>query len=75
LDGNRSQRKALERERWAEAPAEAQTIKLADAFENAQDIRAHDPGFANVYLAEMRRLPVLNKGNDRLRGMLERVLS
>lgn len=75
-DGNRASRKKLERERWAGAPAAAQTIKLADALDNAQDILLHDPDFAKVYIAEMRLLlSVLDQGNERLRGMLERVLA
>lgn len=74
-DGNRNYRKFKERERWATAPAEAQTIKLADAYDNAQDILAHDKDFAKVYLAEMRLLmPILDRGHERLRSMLSEVL-
>src|SRR5271156_6128803 len=63
-DGNRATRKAMERERWAYAPVAAKTIKLADAFDNAQDIMANDPAFAKVYLAEMRLLlPMLAAGD------------
>jgi (p)ppGpp synthase/HD superfamily hydrolase len=74
-DGNRAVRKAMERERWSGAPPAAQTIKLADAFDNARDILEHDPGFAKVYIAEMRLLlPFLDRGNERLREMLKGVL-
>lgn len=75
-DGNRALRKSKERERWSGAPPAAQTIKLADAFDNAQDILANDADFAKVYLAEMRLLlPILNQGNERLRNMLAKVLA
>ena len=74
-DGNRAMRKKMERERWAAAPAAAQTIKLADAFDNARDILEHDSDFAKVYIAEMRLLlPILDKGHERLREMLKGVL-
>lgn len=75
-DGNRAKRKAIERERWAGAPPAAQTIKLADAYDNARDILENDPDFTKVYIAEMRLLlPILDKGHERLREMLKGVLS
>lgn len=74
-DGNRATRKAFERERWGKAPIEAQTIKLADAIDNARDITAHDRGFAKVYLAEMRLLlPNLRYGSARLQSILVEIL-
>lgn len=75
-DGNRAKRKAIERERWAGAPPAAQTIKLADAYDNARGILEHDPDFAKVYVAEMRLLmPHLSGGHPRLQEMLEKVLT
>jgi (p)ppGpp synthase/HD superfamily hydrolase len=63
-DGNRAHRKAVDREHTAQAPAEAQTIKLADLISNSRSIMAHDPKFAEVYLAEKRLLlQVLTKGD------------
>jgi (p)ppGpp synthase/HD superfamily hydrolase len=63
-DGNRATRKAIDRAHTAEAPAEAQTIKLADLISNSRSIMAHDPEFAKVYLAEKRLLlQVLTKGD------------
>lgn len=55
-DGNREQRKALDRAHSARAPAEAQTIKVADMIDNASTIIVHDPGFAKVYMREKKLL-------------------
>lgn len=55
-DGNRSTRRALDRQHSAAAPAEAQTVKVADLISNTRSIVAHDPGFAKVYLEEKRLL-------------------
>jgi (p)ppGpp synthase/HD superfamily hydrolase len=66
-DGNRAHRKAIDRAHTADAPAEAQTIKLADLISNSRSIMAHDPEFAKVYLAEKRLLlQVLTKGDGGL---------
>lgn len=53
---NRAARKAMTRERYAIAPAEAQTIKCADIISNTSTITQHDPDFAVVYLSEVRAL-------------------
>ncbi len=66
-DGNRAKRKAIDREHTAQAPAEAQTIKLADLISNSRSITEHDPEFAKVYLEEKRLLlEVLTKGDPGL---------
>lgn len=63
-DGNRAHRKAVDREHTARAPAEAQTIKLADLISNSKSIMEHDPAFAKTYLEEKRLLlEVLTKGD------------
>jgi (p)ppGpp synthase/HD superfamily hydrolase len=63
-DGNRATRKAIDREHTAQAPAEAQTIKLADLISNSRSIMEHDPEFAKTYLAEKRMLlEVMTKGD------------
>ena len=68
-DGPRWYRKKLDREHSAQAPAEAQTVKLADLISNSKSIMAHDPKFAKVYLEEKRQLlQVLTKGD---RGLYE----
>ena len=66
-DGNRSTRKALDRQHSAAAPAAAQTVKVADLISNTRSIVAHDPGFAKVYLEEKRLLlEVLTKADPTL---------
>jgi (p)ppGpp synthase/HD superfamily hydrolase len=63
-DGPRWYRKKMDREHTAEAPAEAQTIKLADLISNSKSIMAHDPKFAKVYLEEKRLLlDVMTRGD------------
>lgn len=69
-DGNRSTRKALDRQHSAAAPAAAQTIKVADLISNTRSIVAHDPGFAKVYLEEKRLLlEVLTRADPTLLTM------
>ena len=66
-DGNRAHRKAVDRAHSAEAPAEAQTIKLADLISNSKSIVQHDPAFAKTYLEEKRMLlEVMTKGDPTL---------
>jgi (p)ppGpp synthase/HD superfamily hydrolase len=66
-DGNRERRKELDRLHIANAPDEAQTIKLADLISNTRSITAHDPNFAKVYLNEKRLLlEVLTRGDASL---------
>ena len=71
--GNRAQRKAVDRAHTAAAPAEAQTVKLADLISNTRSIVAHDPKFADVYLAEKRLLlEVMHRGDSTLMEMARR---
>lgn len=66
--GNRAARKAIDRRHLSQAPAEAQTIKLADLISNTNSIVQHDPKFAVTYLEEKRLLlEVLTRGNSELR--------
>lgn len=66
-DGNRAARKAIDREHLARAPADAQTVKLADLISNTRSIVQHDPSFAVVYLKEKQQLlEVLTSGNPNL---------
>lgn len=70
--GNRAARKAVDRAHTAAAPAEAQTIKLADLISNTRSIAAHDPKFAETYLAEKRLLlEVMHKGDATLLQMAQ----
>ena len=65
--GNRAARKAVDRAHSAAAPAEAQTVKLADLISNTRSIMAHDEKFAKTYLEEKRLLlEVMTKGDATL---------
>lgn len=65
--GNRAIRKAIDRAHTAMAPAEAQTVKLADLISNTRSILAQDVAFAKVYLEEKRLLlEVMTKGDTTL---------
>jgi (p)ppGpp synthase/HD superfamily hydrolase len=65
--GNRATRKAIDRAHSAMAPAEAQTIKLADLISNTRSIMEHDEKFARTYLEEKRMLlAVMTKGDATL---------
>jgi (p)ppGpp synthase/HD superfamily hydrolase len=67
--GNRAVRKAIDREHSANAPAAAQTVKLADLISNTRSIMEHDPAFAKIYLEEKRLLlEMLTKGDPVLMG-------
>jgi (p)ppGpp synthase/HD superfamily hydrolase len=55
-DGNRSTRKAMDRDHYAKASPLGQTIKISDLIDNADSIFEHDPDFARVYAHEMRAL-------------------
>lgn len=66
-DGNRITRKALDRQHTSEAPAKAQTIKLADLINNSESIEKHDKDFAVVFMKEMNLLlDVLTEGDKGL---------
>ena len=66
-DGNRAVRKAMDRAHSAAAPAEAQTVKLADLIANTRSIMKHDVAFAKTYLEEKRlMLDVMDKGDATL---------
>jgi (p)ppGpp synthase/HD superfamily hydrolase len=65
--GNRAVRKAIDRAHTAAAPAEAQTIKLADLISNTKSIVEHDPKFAKTYLEEKKLLlEVMTRGDAKL---------
>ena len=65
--GNRAARKAVDRAHTAMAPAQAQTVKLADLISNTKSIVEHDEKFAKTYLEEKRMLlEVMTKGDRTL---------
>jgi (p)ppGpp synthase/HD superfamily hydrolase len=51
-DGNRATRKAMDLAHYAAAPAEAQTVKIADMIHNTMSIKEHDPDFWVIYQKE-----------------------
>lgn len=55
-DGNRKTRKEIDLNHIIKAPTEAKIIKCADLISNAHSIVQHDPDFAKVFLAEMRKI-------------------
>ena len=66
-DGNRADRKAMDREHLTQAPADMQTVKLADVISNTRSIVDHGDGFARVYLREIAALlEVLSDGHPEL---------
>lgn len=66
-DGTREVRKAIDRAHTAQAPAEAQTIKLADLIDNTKTISKYDPDFWKVYRREkLLLLEVLTRGDRTL---------
>lgn len=66
-DGNRAERKAIDRQHSALCSSRAKTVKLADLINNLQDICKHDMRFAQTFLVEMgATLEVLDTGNQQL---------
>lgn len=63
-DGNRAVRKAIDRDHLAQAPPDAQTIKLADLIDNTKTIVARDLKLAKVYLREKAALLHILKNGD-----------
>lgn len=63
-DGNRSVRKAKDREHTASAGPRVQTIKYADCISNARSIKADDPDFWRLFKHEIKALlDVANEGD------------
>lgn len=74
-DGNREERKRIDRERWLDAPGKAKTIKLADLIDNTQSIVKFDPGFSKVYLREKALLmPFLTGGEQELWNFADKMI-
>ncbi len=75
-DGNRAERKAIDRAHLAQACGRAQTIKLADLIDNCQDITRHDSRFAGTFLEEMDALlEVLDKADPTLMKRARKTLA
>ena len=74
-DGNRAERKALDRAHTAKGDARVQTIKLADIIHNCQTVADCDPEFAKVYLEEKRKLlEVLQDGDADLLAAARKIV-
>lgn len=66
-DGNREQRKKIDREHTAKAEPDVKTIKLADLIHNSFSILNHDLKFSKTYLPEkVLLLEVLTEGDNTL---------
>lgn len=66
-DGNRAERKKMDREHSATGDADAQTIKVADLIDNTSTIVYFDENFGKVYLREKQLLlEVLTKADKKL---------
>lgn len=74
-DGNRKQRKAIDREHSAKADPRAKTVKLADIINNLSDLMDQDPGYAKVYVREKElQIQVLTEGHSELFRMAEELI-
>jgi len=74
-DGNREERKRIDREHVAKSSPLGATIKLADLIDNTSTIVRHDKGFARIYLAEKEMLlDVLAHGDADLYRRAKEVL-
>lgn len=74
-DGNRATRKAIDRAHTANAPREAQMIKVCDLMSNTRSIVAHDPDFAKVYIKEkIALLEAMTKIDPDLKSMAMKVI-
>lgn len=66
-DGNRKQRKEIDRIHLSKASDRGKLIKLADIIHNTQSIAMYDQKFAKIYKEEkLALLPHLREGNERL---------
>lgn len=61
---NRADRKAMDRAQLADAPPDAQTVKVADMIHNTASISQHDAKFWQVYREEKRLLLNVLHGAD-----------
>jgi (p)ppGpp synthase/HD superfamily hydrolase len=74
-DGNRRQRKAIDRQHTAQADPRAKTVKLADMIDNLTGIATLASGFAYIYLREKElQLQVLTEGHPELYKRVETII-
>lgn len=74
-DGNRAERKAIDRAHTAAADPRAKTVKLADLIDNLPDLAENDPGFARIYVKEKElQLALLKEGDRELWKRAEQIV-
>jgi (p)ppGpp synthase/HD superfamily hydrolase len=72
---DRAARKAAVLRQLANAPAAAQTVKLADIIDNIHSVAERDADFARSYMAEKRAaLAVLTQGDRTLRARAQAIV-
>lgn len=75
-EGDRIEKKNLDRQHCAKASPAAKTIKLADLIDNLRSLVTHDPDFAKTYLIEKRlMLAVLKEGDATLWRQVEHIIN
>ena len=75
-DGNREERKRIDREHYLTADSRGKTVKLADCLSNGKDIEKNDKNFSVVYFREIKLLlPYLKGGNKKLYLKLDKMIS
>lgn len=75
-DGNRSQRRQMDRDRIAKIHPDAKTIKLADIIHNTSTINIAPESFTALYMAEEREvLKVLTEGHPILYAQANQIIT
>ena len=75
-DGNREQRKRMERNKLQSSPHPVKTIKLADLLDNSESIIFYDKDFSKFFMKEVKLLlNVLKVGNEVIYKRLENVVN
>ena len=70
--GNRKERHRINLARHAAAPADVQTVKLADIMQNIPNINETDPSFARLFLREKAEAVEMLKNGDRVLWVMVR---
>jgi (p)ppGpp synthase/HD superfamily hydrolase len=73
-DGNRAERKAIDRAHLAQADWRGQAVKLADILDNGYDIAQNDPSFAKKYFEEINDLLNVALKDERNRVLRDRAV-
>jgi (p)ppGpp synthase/HD superfamily hydrolase len=74
-DGNRAERKKIDREHIQKGCVLSQSVKCADLIDNTESIVSHDHGFAKIYLKEKAlTLSVLTRADENIKKRAVSVL-